>query len=114
MILASVAAALLTPGIAFANPINLNCVLDDRGKQVSMEVSLNENEGSGSWQWSPDGRSVKRGATFTPSSVAFGPFRIDRRDLSIVRTNDALLVSQGDLPETTSGKCEIDKSQRAF
>lgn len=114
LILASMASIIAAPGLAMAGPVNLKCVLDAGDDAVPLEVQLNETEGTGTWYWPRKNFSAKRDALFSPSNVTFGPFKIDRRSLTIVRENDALMVKQGAMPETTSGKCEIDNSERAF
>lgn len=107
-------AMLLTPVAAMAAPVALQCTLDDRGKPVAMNLQLNEEAGTASWYWPGNGMSSKQSAIFTPVNVSFGHFQLDRSTMVIVRENDAIMVSQLNMPTTTSGKCAIDTAKRAF
>ena len=98
------------PVPAMAAPVNLTCSF---GTTRPLVVSLDEQAGTASYTWA-EGRVAKYDATFTPDTVSFGHFSINRVTLAALRRNDATMVAQGKMPATTPGTCELVKVDRAF
>jgi len=100
---------------AEAAPVYLTCHLNltnpvpgDHGGEP-MNVTLNESEGTVTYEFPGIGRTFTGPAAFTAEKVKFGAFTIDRRDLSFARS-DAL--SEGAPPDR--GTCAIVQVKRAF
>jgi hypothetical protein len=112
---AMIAAALVSPSAAFAQPVFLICTLTDRGGESVFEVQLNEEASSVSYLIRRNGLSVKERAIFTPQKVSFAFFEIDRRDLTFRRDNSrSAFYSVTGGPAFDVGKCRVDSTERAF
>lgn len=97
-----------------APPVNLRCSLDFPEGQRGIDVTLNEAEGTATWQWDNSPEPIKNSALFTATKVVMGLITIDRVTLEIRRTNPDFLVKEKGYPPVTLGKCRIREVKRAF
>ena len=114
LILASMASIIAAPGLAMSGPVNLKCVLDDQGKQVPLEISLNEAIGTVTYGRPDTGSSRTAPGDFLPERVMFGPFTLSRTSMQISRYNYDSSMRMLGLPRETVGKCEILEVKRVF
>ena len=109
------AIAALSPSPAMAAPVFLKCSLVDRGGESVFDIQLNEEAGTVSYFIHRSETTVKARAIFTPNMVSFGPFEINRRDLTFRRDNTGGgFYTPGQTPPVDEGKCEISETDRAF
>ena len=107
------AAALAASTAAAAEPVNLVCPLPSPTKQRTLEITLNEAEGTASWQW--DGSEpLKNTAIFTATKVKMRTITIDRTTLEIEQANPDFLVKESGYPPVSRGQCQLRKVTRAF
>lgn len=107
------AAMTLMPGVANATPVYLSCLIQTAQGGQAMNIQLNEEAGRVNYEFPATGIRVTKRAIFSPNSVSFNGFEIDRMDLSIQRSNE-LLASISNAPPVDYGRCEIDQRDRAF
>jgi hypothetical protein len=108
ILLVAASAAAPSPSTTF------RCVIDAPKGRRAFNLTLNEVEGSASYEWLDSGLIVKKGAAFTPNAVAFGMMKLDRRTLNLTLENYAPVVARGEAPPVSTGKCDIVQPQRAF
>lgn len=97
------------PVPALAAPVNLACTIRADGRDQIMDLALNEASGTAGYTWRRSGHSTEYRAAFTPTTVIFGPFTINRATLAITRRSDTSSAAP-----TDEGACEIVKVDRAF
>lgn len=97
-----------------AAPVFLTChMAQPDGEVFQADLQMNEEAGTVTYSFPDNGRTFTVRGFFTPAEVSFGRFTISRTDLTFKRNNEGLLGSSAD-KASSSGKCAIDQTQRAF
>lgn len=100
---------------AYAAPVFLKCSLNNTDNTLlKVDVQLNEEAGTVSYAFPDLGRAYTVRAIFTPTEVSFGSFFVSRTDLSFKRANGGALSRIANDPSVSYGKCEVNKTTRAF
>lgn len=100
---AVIAALLLAPLAAIADPVYLECTITSGAKgDVVWEVTLDESQGTASTVVEALNTRSKLQAVFTADKVTFGSVVISRKDLSMVRSVTILGETK-----TDRGQCKL-------
>lgn len=99
---------------AAAEPVDLECVLNEAEGPNPLSLTLNEAAGSASYYWRNTDTKVKKSAVFLADRVTFDSFTVDRSTLKITRQNSGTMITVLKMPPTTEGQCKIVKVDRAF
>ena len=109
----TVTAAATVAAPAVAAPVFLNCEMaQPDGEMMQTKVQANEEGGTVTYTFPDNGRTYTLKGFFTPDTVKFGAFTINRKDLSFTRDNSGPFMQPGH--EMSYGKCVVDKTERAF